>query len=137
MQLPPAFIGAIIGLTEAAKATHVEELHSVLQTLETFLAKCGEGKRFFGGENIGYVDIILGSTLSWIRATEKLTELKFLDEEDTPLLVNWAQRFCAHSAVKEMIPDPDKLVEVFPIVKQLWTPKIEATIITAGGVLPN
>jgi len=135
-KIPSAIQGAVIGLTEVAKAKHVEEFHSVLKILETVLAKCGEGKSFFGGDDLGYVDIVLGSFLSWIRAAEILTELKFLDEEKTPLLVSWAKRFCAHSAVKDLIPEPEKLVEISPFVKVLWKSKIEATIVTAGGVLP-
>lgn len=136
MQLFPGLREAARGLTEAVRATHVEELHSVLQILETALAKCDEGKRFFGGESLGYIDIVLGSALGWIKATEKLTEQKFLDEEKTPLLVNWAERFCGHSAVKGMMPETEKLVELSMRLKTMWKAQAEATIVAAGGVLP-
>jgi len=128
--------GMLRGLTEAARAAHVEEFRSGMLTLENVLAKCGEGERFFGGDDLGYVDIILGSALGWIRAIEKINELKLLDATKTPLLVNWAERFCAHSAVEGLIPEPDKLVQLSMLLKPMWKAQTEATIVAAGGVPP-
>ncbi|KMZ71196.1 Glutathione S-transferase U18 [Zostera marina] len=136
-KIPSAIQGAVIGLTEVAKAKHVEEFHSVLKILETVLAKCDEGKSFFGGDNLGYIDIVLGSFLSGIRAAEILAMLKFFDEEKTPLLVSWAERFCTHSAVRGMMPDLDKLVELSILLKPMWKAQAEATIVAAGGVIPT
>ncbi|KMZ73306.1 Glutathione S-transferase U18 [Zostera marina] len=131
-KLYSAFRWTIGGLTEAVRVANVEELHSVLQVLETALGKYGEGKRFFGGDSLGYVDIVLGSALGWIKTAEILTEVKFLDEEKTPLLLTWAERFCAHSAVKGLIPETEKLVQLSPFVKLSWKSKTEASIVAAG-----
>ncbi|KMZ59879.1 hypothetical protein ZOSMA_644G00020 [Zostera marina] len=83
---------------------------------------------FFGGDSLGYVDIVLGSDLCWIKTVEILTEVKFLDEEKTHLLVTWTERFCAHSAVKGLIPETEKLVQLSPFVKLSWKSKTEASI---------
>lgn len=72
---------------------------------------CSKGKGFFGGDTIGYLDIALGCYLGWIRVIEKSEGIKFLDEDKTPLLAGWAERFCADAAVKEVMPEIEKLME--------------------------
>ncbi|KAK9116931.1 hypothetical protein Sjap_015878 [Stephania japonica] len=64
------------------------------------------------GREIGYVDIAFGSNLGWVRVVESMGEVKLLDEERTPGLVGWAERFCSHEAVKDVIPETEKLIEV-------------------------
>ncbi|KAJ4784090.1 Glutathione S-transferase [Rhynchospora pubera] len=87
-------------------------LPTPIQTyLEEAFEKCSKGKSFFGGDDIGYLDIAFGSHLAWIKAVEKIVEIKFLDKKKIPSLVAWSERFCAHGAVKEVMPEADKLVE--------------------------
>lgn len=134
-----ALKGWSMGLTEKVKSASLEELYSVLQILETSLGntktKTGGGAVFFGGEELGYVDIVLGSMLVWIMATEKVREMKVLDEKKTPLLVSWSERFCAHSAVKGLLPDLEKLIEYSMVNQPFWKAMAEAAIVAAGGVL--
>ncbi|KAG5521101.1 hypothetical protein RHGRI_033607 [Rhododendron griersonianum] len=78
---------------EEAKAAALEQIMEVIMPLEDAFAKCGKGKDFFGGDTIGYLDIALGSFLGWLRVTEKLTNIKILDESKTPGLFGWAHRF--------------------------------------------
>ncbi|KAF6158701.1 hypothetical protein GIB67_040215 [Kingdonia uniflora] len=73
--------------------------------------KCSKGKAFFGGDSIGYLDIALGSFLGWIRVME-LDGLTILDAEKTPGLVGWAEKFCADSAVKEVMPETGEVSRV-------------------------
>ncbi|KAE9454576.1 hypothetical protein C3L33_13527, partial [Rhododendron williamsianum] len=82
-----------------------------IMLLEDGFAKCGKGKDFFGGDIIGYLDIALGSFLGWLRATEKMTDIKILDESQAPGLFRWAHRFGSNAAVKDVIPETEKLVE--------------------------
>ena len=37
--------------------------------------------------------------------------MKILDREKFPLLIDWADQFCNEYAVKEVMPETDKLVE--------------------------
>jgi hypothetical protein len=54
------------------------------------------GKAFnFGGDTIGFVDVTLGSQLAWLKAVEKISGIKLLDESKVPLLAEWAKRFLA------------------------------------------
>ncbi|KAJ1693406.1 hypothetical protein LUZ63_010104 [Rhynchospora breviuscula] len=95
----------------AEAEVEAEKLIAALQLLEEAFEKCSKGKCFFGGDEIGYLDIALGSQLTWIKAVEKIVEIKFLDKEKIPGLVAWSERFCAHEAVKEVMPEADRLVE--------------------------
>ncbi|XP_008780084.1 glutathione S-transferase U17-like [Phoenix dactylifera] len=107
----PSSIRTIRGLNEEAKAEAAEQVATALQLLEDAFAKCSKGKGFFGGETIGYLDIALGSYLGWIKAVEKMAGFKALDEAKTPMLAGWAERFCSDDAVKEVMPEADKLIE--------------------------
>lgn len=68
-----------------------EEMAAILQILEEVFGKCSLGKNFFGGDNIGCLDIAVGSYLGWIKAVEKIVGIKFLDEEKVPGLVPWSE----------------------------------------------
>ncbi|XP_020094802.1 glutathione S-transferase U18-like [Ananas comosus] len=95
------------------------QVAAALLQLEAAFENCSKGKRFFGGDNVGYLDIILGSFIGWIQASEKILNIKLLDEAKVPLLVAWADRFCAHDAVKEVMPEVDKLIEFGKLLQAL------------------
>ncbi|XP_065864592.1 glutathione S-transferase U17-like [Euphorbia lathyris] len=95
-----------------ARAENLKQLIDGFVLLEKALVKSSKGKAFFGGEEIGYLDIALGSYLGWIRAIEKLTGIQVLDEAKTPNLCKWAHAFSSHPAVKDVMPETHKLVEL-------------------------
>ncbi|KAI8527245.1 hypothetical protein RHMOL_Rhmol12G0060700 [Rhododendron molle] len=97
---------------EEAKAAALEQVMEAMMLLEDAFVKCGKGKDFFGGDTIGYLDIALGSFLRWLRATEKMGNVKVLDETKTPRLFGWAERFSSNAAVKDVLPEVEKLVEI-------------------------
>ncbi|KAJ0974586.1 hypothetical protein J5N97_016551 [Dioscorea zingiberensis] len=107
----PKLIEVMKGETEEAKAEAAKQVISGLQLLEEVFEQCSDGKAFFGGDTIGYLDIALGCFITWIKATEKISGFKLLQQELTPLLVAWAQCFCLHVAVKDVMPETDRLVE--------------------------
>ncbi|CDP00264.1 unnamed protein product [Coffea canephora] len=97
---------------EQSKAAAVEKLFEGLKLLEDAFVNSSNGKGFFGGEKLGYLDIVLGCYLGWVRAGEIFTGLKILDETKTPALVGWAERFASHKAVDGVIPEPEELVNL-------------------------
>ncbi|GFZ00115.1 glutathione S-transferase TAU 15 [Actinidia rufa] len=97
---------------EEAKTAALEKLMEMMTLWEDAFAKCGKGKGFFGGECIGYLDIAFGSFLGWLKVTEEMLEIKLIDEAKTPGLAGWAERFCSHEAVKGVIPETEKLIEL-------------------------
>nr|ABG66205.1 glutathione S-transferase GST 34, putative, expressed [Oryza sativa Japonica Group] len=108
--IPPG-IRVLRGSVEEDKDKAAGEMSTALQHLEEAFVKCSQGKQYFGGDNIGYLDIALGSFLGWIRAVEKIAGVELLNETKVPNLAAWADRFCAHPAVVDVVPDADRLVE--------------------------
>lgn len=80
--------------------------------LEEVFIKCSKGKPYFGGENIGYLDIVLGSTLRWLEVTEMVLEIELLDRNKTPELAKWARSFCSEDVVEDVLPESGKLLEL-------------------------
>ncbi|KAF5185611.1 Glutathione s-transferase u17 [Thalictrum thalictroides] len=103
--------GVAAGKTDAEKATALEGVTSGLALLEEAFEKLSKGKGFFGGDTIGYLDIALGSCLGWIRVTEKFSGTSIIDETKLPNIYAWSERFCSDPAVKELMPDTEKLFE--------------------------
>ncbi|CAK9134320.1 unnamed protein product [Ilex paraguariensis] len=93
---------------EEGKAAVIEKIVEGLVLLEEVF---GKGKAFFGGDSVGFLDIALGCYLGWLRVVETTVEVKLLTEAKTPELLGWAERFCANDAVKDVLPEPAKLIE--------------------------
>ncbi|XP_019165054.1 PREDICTED: glutathione S-transferase U17-like [Ipomoea nil] len=101
---------------EEAKKAAVGEVFSGLGLLENAFQSSSKGKKFFGGDAIGYLDIALGCLLGWIRVTELFSGITLLDATKFPGLAKWADDFCADSAVKDVMPPTDKLAEFAKMV---------------------
>lgn len=112
VQWGPTLRGLGTAEGDEAKAAAVEQVMEGIMLLEDAFAKCSKGKDFFGGETIGYLDIAFGSGLGWLRAWEKMKNIKIIDESRTPGLFGWAHRFSSNAAVKDVIPETEKLVEL-------------------------
>lgn len=80
--------------------------------LEEAFVSCSKGKAYFGGDNIGYLDIILGSCLPWLRVTEEVIEVELLGRGTAPELAKWADRLCEDEKVKAVFPDTPKLMKL-------------------------
>ncbi|KAK2967716.1 hypothetical protein RJ640_006088 [Escallonia rubra] len=89
-------------LDKAAK-----EARENLKTLES----APEGKRFFGGEAIGFAEIAIGWMGIWTRIVEEITDVKLIDETTMPLLSAWFQDFPDAPIIKECVPPRDNLLE--------------------------
>jgi len=101
---------------EEAKKSAVDSVLEGLVLLEDAYVISSNGKPFFGGDTIGHVDIALGSYLGWIRVTEQMNGIQILDEAKIPALVKWSEIFAAHPAVKDVLPETDKLAEFAKMV---------------------
>ncbi|KAJ0984676.1 hypothetical protein J5N97_003032 [Dioscorea zingiberensis] len=83
----------------------VKEAQEVLKTLEKAL----EGKKFFGGETIGYLDIVAGWMPCWLRMFEEIVEVTVVDAKTLPLMNAWFDNFLKVEVVKRSLPPKDKL----------------------------
>ncbi|KAJ9549121.1 hypothetical protein OSB04_021664 [Centaurea solstitialis] len=86
--------------------------------LEEALVKTCNGKAYFGGDNVGYLDVVLGCFLSWTYFVEKENEFKIFDEVRTPRLVDWATRIWSHEAFKGAIPDNETIKGLYMILQK-------------------
>lgn len=108
-----------------AKESFLEEIYKVLLSLEEAFINCSKGKAFFGGDNVGYLDLALGSFVGSTKVFEIEIGAKIFDETKTPFLVKWTERLYSDSLVKDLMPDPQKYLELFK--------KFEATMQKASS----
>ncbi|KAK9119496.1 hypothetical protein Scep_017589 [Stephania cephalantha] len=95
-----------------AKDEALEKTKVALKRIEELFKDFSKGEKFFGGVGIGYLDIVVGSYLGWVRMAETIiTKVKLLNKEKMPELVGWVERFCAHEAVKDVMPEIHMLID--------------------------
>lgn len=83
-----------------------KEARENFKTLESAL----EGKPFFGGEGIGFLDIAIGWLGIWARLVEEIAEVTLIDDDYMPLLSKWFKDFLELPTIKEALPPRDKLL---------------------------
>ncbi|KAI6687844.1 hypothetical protein NL676_024672 [Syzygium grande] len=86
----------------------VLEARETLKILESGL----EGKLFFGGETINFVDVATGWIGCWAQIVEEITGTSLIDAENMPSLDAWFKRFLELPVIKECVPPWDKLIEL-------------------------
>ncbi|KAH7330899.1 hypothetical protein KP509_20G007300 [Ceratopteris richardii] len=105
---------------EQAKKDFVE----VLETLDGAFLTFSKGGLYFGGDDIGLVDVALASFLCWFKCYETFGDFKIWESSKCSRLPKWAEDVLQHASVKEgmAIAHPDKIVELV----QFYKKKLEA-----------
>ncbi|XP_073148274.1 glutathione S-transferase U17-like [Henckelia pumila] len=98
---------------EDSRKETLDKISQGLVLLEKAFKDCSKGKSFFGGENVGYVDIALGSIVGWVKVAETLIGQEIFDEQKAPLLMGWIDKIYSEDSVKDVMLDPQTLLEVF------------------------
>ncbi|CAN6288964.1 unnamed protein product [Urochloa humidicola] len=129
-KLVAAWVKAFKAKTEEEKLEGTKQMLLVVETLEGALRECSKGKPFFGGDSVGYLDVMLGGLLSWLHGAEALCGVEFFNAAKTPLLSAWAERFGALEAAKAILPDVGKVVE-FATMKRAQQDAAEAAAAAA------
>ncbi|KAL3839466.1 hypothetical protein ACJIZ3_024057 [Penstemon smallii] len=91
-----------------------EEAAQLLKFLEEEI----KGKKFFGGENIGLVDIAANFIGYWFGIIQQIAGLELLTKEKYPNLCKWVDGYINHSLVKDNLPPKDKMTEVLKPLAQ-------------------
>ncbi|KAL8167971.1 hypothetical protein V2J09_009470 [Rumex salicifolius] len=88
------------------------EEHVMEQVLESLkiVDRELEGKRFFGGEKIGFLDIAANFLGYWMLAVEEVTHTAIVTREAFPAICKWRDEFESRREVKEVLPQREKLV---------------------------
>ncbi|XP_050237195.1 glutathione S-transferase U7-like [Mercurialis annua] len=83
-----------------------EDVNQDLKLLENEL----KGNKFFGGENIGYLDIVTFSIVYWFKVANEAFQKEFISEDKFPALYKWIENMSPIDVVKESLPPKDKHV---------------------------
>ena len=99
----------------ASRAKGNEQEKAIDSTQESlkFLEELIEGKKFFGGETIGFLDLVVGSLPNWLRFLEEVEDIKLFEAEKFPSLCEWAERFSQIPIIKERMPKTEDLIIYF------------------------
>ncbi|KAL8504739.1 hypothetical protein ACS0TY_016062 [Phlomoides rotata] len=89
----------------------IVETTEVLKVLENEL----KGKKFFGGDNIGFVDITANSIAGWFLGLHEFVGLQIVAQESFPNLIKWAEVYSNNTFIKENMPDKEKLVAFYKL----------------------
>ncbi|KAK9271646.1 hypothetical protein L1049_002009 [Liquidambar formosana] len=95
----------------------VKQAQDALLVLEGELMK-GK-KKFFGGDMIGVLDIVLGWITIWLGAVEEAACFKVLDPCKYPCIGKWMERFVELPVIKANSPPKDQLVPFFQKFREL------------------
>lgn len=90
----------------------VRQVHENLALLETELRDGAfRGRRFFGGDEVGLLDVVLGCGSYWLAVFEDVTGLRLVDADAFPRFHAWLRDFEALDEVRDTIPAVDRLLD--------------------------
>ncbi|KAM0953890.1 putative glutathione transferase [Dioscorea sansibarensis] len=93
----------------------MEQSKEYLELLENEL----KGKKFFGGDTIGIVDIAASFVALWAIVLQEVAGISLINEEKNPILCNWIEEFLSSEVVKESLPEREKLFAYFHAKKEV------------------
>ncbi|CAA3008593.1 probable glutathione S-transferase [Olea europaea subsp. europaea] len=97
---------------QGAVKSSIEALEKIEEILK--------GKNFFGGDRIGYLDIIIGWISYILPIWEEVASMKIFDPVKFPSTAAWMSNFLGHPAIKEEYqPSKDEMIEYFKWRRQV------------------
>lgn len=73
--------------------------------LEEAFIHVSKGKEFWGGDDIGYLDIVFGVFLGWFKLFGKVFYFDVIDEAKNPRLAQWGKSMWSHEVASTIIPN--------------------------------
>ncbi|TVU07718.1 hypothetical protein EJB05_41084, partial [Eragrostis curvula] len=107
-----------------AQKKFAKETKQSLALLEAQL----EGKRFFGGDAVGYVDLAACTLAYWLDVLEEVTGVRLLEDGEFPVLRRWAKEYISDAAVKRCLPERDQLVAYFDSNRERYSSLAKAAV---------
>lgn len=94
-----------------------KDVREALKILEE-QALNGENK-FFGGDEIGLVDLAIGVIATTFGVIEEVVGVKVLEQQEFPRIHNWIKNFKQHSTLKNNLPDPHEMLLYYKQKREL------------------
>jgi glutathione S-transferase len=109
-----------LSIWEAFSSEGKEQEEGIVKAKENlkYLEEELKGKKFFGGERIGFADIALGWLAHDEGVYEEVAGMKLIAEDEFPLLSEWKRTFADAPIIKENWPPRDKLVIKFQAIRE-------------------
>ncbi|MED6157334.1 hypothetical protein PIB30_022301 [Stylosanthes scabra] len=84
----------------------VNEVREGMEKLEELI----KGKRFFGGDKVGFLDIALGWITYLLPVWEEVGCMKILEAEKCPAISAWVNNILSHPVFKDCLPPKEELL---------------------------
>jgi len=120
-QLSPCFARVFKSQGEQLQRAVEESVANFLLLEEALRTSSSSGKAYFGGDEIGFLDIALGGILVSIKFLEVVSNVVLIDPEKMPLLSAWRGRFYEADGVKEVLPDQTKVLDFISSMRARFT----------------
>ncbi|XP_058107701.1 probable glutathione S-transferase [Magnolia sinica] len=118
-KLGPA-VGDVFRLTGEEQKAAVDQAFNNLKLLEDELRDgFFKERRFFGGDGIGLLDIVIGCGSYWLWVFEEVAGVKLVDPSTFPRFHSWLQDFEDQKEVKEITPGGNRLLEYAKGLRQM------------------
>ncbi|THF99281.1 hypothetical protein TEA_017118 [Camellia sinensis var. sinensis] len=104
----------VLFLDGEQQENEVKNAKEALESIEGEL----KGKKFFGGETIGLLDLVLGFMTIWLNIIEEVSHVKVFDSLKHPSLSKWMEDFLELPLIKECSPNRDELVPYFHKIRE-------------------
>ncbi|XP_037424822.1 probable glutathione S-transferase [Triticum dicoccoides] len=79
-----------------------------------------EGKRFFGGDALGFVDLAACTLAHWLGVLEEVAGVRLMKDGEYPALRRWPKEYASDEVVRRSLPDRDELVAYFTKNKERY-----------------
>uniref|UniRef100_M1CD79 Glutathione S-transferase T1 n=1 Tax=Solanum tuberosum TaxID=4113 RepID=M1CD79_SOLTU len=85
-----------------------------------------QNKKFFGGDNLGFIDIVASYIALWFGAIQEAIGMELLTEQKFPKLSKWIDEFLSSRIVKENLPTREVLVPLYKAQFAAATQKVSS-----------
>jgi glutathione S-transferase len=108
-----------------AQARFVRETKESLGVLDAQL----QGKRFFAGDALGFVDLAACTLAHWLGVLEEVAGVHLIAADgEYPALRRWAKEYVSDEVVSRSLPDRDELVAFFTASTERYKSWVRAEV---------